>query len=67
MKSNFTSNGTDSKSKIFRRAKIFAQWYRSHPETLFTTYQQKFDLMYTGRYSYASVCLTKHNTRECSR
>jgi len=23
-------------------------------------------LMYTGRYSYASVCLTKHNTRECS-
>ncbi len=53
-----TSNGTDSKSKFFRRSKIFAQWYRNHPETLFTTYQQKFDLMYTGRYSYASVSIT---------
>jgi len=55
MKNNITSNGMDSKSKIFRRAKIFGEWYRRHPETIFSTNQQKFDLMYTGRYAFGSV------------
>ena len=39
---------TDSNSRIVRRAKIFADMYRKHPEWLFTTFQQRFDLLYTG-------------------
>ena len=49
------SNRLNSSSTIVRRAKVFADQFRKHPDWLFTTPQQRFDFLYTGRFAYGSV------------
>ena len=51
-------NATDTDykdSKFFKRSQAFAAYYRRHPERLFTILQQRFDLMFTGKFVYAQV------------
>lgn len=50
-----SSIGLDRQSKLARRAKSFADMFEKHPEWLFTTTQQRFDLMYTGRVAFSLV------------
>ena len=52
---NPNSNRLNSSSTIVRRAKVFADQFRKNPDWLFTTPQQKFDFLYTGRFAYGSV------------
>ena len=45
-------------NKWQKRGLVFAKFYKEHPENLFTTPQQRFDLMWTGRYALSTVQIT---------